>query len=610
MKAVWQITWRQWARGGVRTWLTVVSAIICSTVLTSVQIGGASLATAFLDSDSRDIVVVMIMAQILDAVILLFFVVILRGAFLLALNQRTRMLGQLASMGATKRQLRQSVWLDALLLSAVSAPTGILLSIAGLSLSFRAMTPYFMPLLEQGRQIHLLITPMGILPGLLWPLFSLLLAAATTVLAASKMTAIQTIRQSEQPKKPRKAIKTKNKPIAVQLAHRNIQRYAGRFRLQIGAIAMCLVLVLCADGFSRGLMTSYQVSTEHTYRYRIYLWAKNIDTQQLLDTVKNAIKTKTNDTVYSKENTGWNDGTLSLVTLDDAAFAQWYGAEMPKEKGTLPCVYVPGSEETKNPYSQNQTVTWLTAEPLTIVGEATEKLPNGIAALGRYNVEKPMFVTNQSSFDAVYGTAVTDEAKREFEVFVDTQDGREITAAVETALKQMGAIPFENMDAKQTQWMIEDLTPTSITMQRNNAVQELLKVFISGFQLLLILGCGASVVSSIMAESQLRRREFALLRSAGMTKAGLWQMLKQEMKHRCLWGLSIGVILGVAGWKTFFEKLLFMRLQHVNWMEQLEPLAITAVLLTVGVFLLCFAASRLALKTALEADIQTDLMQE
>ena len=44
MKALFLITWRQWLRGGARTWFTAVSALVCSAMLAAVQFGGASLA--------------------------------------------------------------------------------------------------------------------------------------------------------------------------------------------------------------------------------------------------------------------------------------------------------------------------------------------------------------------------------------------------------------------------------------------------------------------------------------------------------------------------------------------------------------------------------------
>lgn len=115
MKAMFLVTWRQWLRGGARTWFVAFSALVCSTMLAAVQFGGFSLADSFkMESDFSQ--VVLAASQLVVALLVVFLAVLLRGTFAMSLAQRTRMLGQLASVGATRRQLRQSVWLDALFL--------------------------------------------------------------------------------------------------------------------------------------------------------------------------------------------------------------------------------------------------------------------------------------------------------------------------------------------------------------------------------------------------------------------------------------------------------------------------------------------------------------
>ena len=140
MKAMFLVTWRQWLRGGARTWFVAFSALVCSTMLAAVQFGGFSLADSF-KMESGFSQVVLAASQLVVALLVVFLAVLLRGAFSMSLAQRTRMLGQLASVGATRRQLRQSVWLDALFLSAFAAPLGILCAAGGLAVTFRLLRP-------------------------------------------------------------------------------------------------------------------------------------------------------------------------------------------------------------------------------------------------------------------------------------------------------------------------------------------------------------------------------------------------------------------------------------------------------------------------------------
>ena len=91
MKALFLITWRQWLRGGARTWFTAVSALVCSAMLAAVQFGGASLAASFaLESGFSEIVLAV--AQAVEILLVVFLAVLLRGTFAMSLAQRTRML--------------------------------------------------------------------------------------------------------------------------------------------------------------------------------------------------------------------------------------------------------------------------------------------------------------------------------------------------------------------------------------------------------------------------------------------------------------------------------------------------------------------------------------
>ena len=194
MKALFLITWRQWLRGGARTWFTAVSALVCSAMLAAVQFGGASLAASFaLESGFSEIVLAV--AQAVEILLVVFLAVLLRGTFAMSLAQRTRMLGQLASVGATRRQLRRSVWLDALLLSVFAAPLGVLCAAGGLAVTFRLMQPFFDVLSSVGvNDIRLVITPQAVALALACPVVTLLLAATGAARRAARLSPVEAVR--------------------------------------------------------------------------------------------------------------------------------------------------------------------------------------------------------------------------------------------------------------------------------------------------------------------------------------------------------------------------------------------------------------------------------
>lgn len=614
MKAMFLVTWRQWLRGGARTWFVAFSALVCSAMLAAVQFGGFSLAASF-RLESTFAQVVLAASQFIGVLLVVFLAVLLRGTFAMSLAQRTRMLGQLASVGATRRQLRQSVWLDALLLAAFSAPLGVLCAAGGLAVTFRLMEPFIDKLVVYGvQEIHLIVTPWSVLLALACPMVTLLLAATGAARRAARLTPIEAVRgAAETP--PRSVRRREPRQVPALLASRSVRRAGGRFRTQVSIIVVCALMICTADGFSRGLIQGYKTQFS-TYTYRVYLWAVNTDTQKLLAGLHETGREVTGADTWSTERTGWwvwesQTRSTSLVTLDDDSFARWYGGPLPETEGGLACVYAP-PEEGEQAFAAGEVLNEGTEQALKVAGVCTAPLPAGVLWRDTYMAMYPngVLITSQSAFDAVRGTAASGEDKREFEFFVDAEDSSQLTPALTQTLTELGASEHFFSGQTNTGWQIEDLTPDSPTRLYQNAVQVLLNVFVGGFEALAALGCGAALLGSIGAETQLRRREFALLRSAGMTRRGLAAMLRRETLLRCAWGLGLCLPVGVALWLCIARWLLGNYSFHQTLPQLLACTGLCAGAIALGVAVLCLVAERGALRVALGSDIRTDLARE
>ena len=614
MKAMFLVTWRQWLRGGARTWFVALSALVCSTMLAAVQFGGFSLAVSF-KMESAFSQIVLAASQLVVALLVVFLAVLLRGTFAMSLAQRTRMLGQLASVGATRRQLRQSVWLDALFLSAFAAPLGVLCAAGGLAVTFRLLRPFMDALAERGvREIHLVITPGSVLLALACPVATLLLAASGTARRAARLAPIEAVRgMAETP--PRRVSRREPRQAPALLASRSVRRAGGRFRTQVSVIVVCALLVCMVNGFSRGLLAGYS-SQSATYTYRVYLWAVNTDTRQLLGRLKDTAQQTTGADVWATERTGWRvwEGPARssvLITLDDESFARWYGGPLPEAQGGLACVYAP-PEEGAMAFAAGELLNEGTEQALAVADICTTPLPDGVLWQDTYLAMYPngVLITSQSAFDALRGTVVTGEDKREFEFFVDAEDSSQLTPALIQTLTELGASERYAGGQTNTGWQIEDLTPTSPTRIYQKAVRVLLNVFAGGFEVLTALGCGAALLGSIGAETQLRRREFSLLRSAGMTRRDVAAMLRRETLLRCAWGLGLGLPAGAALWLGTARWLLGRYMFSQTRTTLLLSVLGCAGAIALGTLLLCLAAERAALKAALHSDIRSDLMRE
>ena len=69
-------------------------------------------------------------------VIIIGSVALIYNAFAISVSERARHLGMLSSIGATKKQKRNSVFFEGAVIGTVSIPIGILAGLAGIGITF------------------------------------------------------------------------------------------------------------------------------------------------------------------------------------------------------------------------------------------------------------------------------------------------------------------------------------------------------------------------------------------------------------------------------------------------------------------------------------------
>jgi len=152
----------------------------------------------------------LIIALVLGAVIAIASVIVISNAFRVSAAERTRQFGILKSTGATKKQIGATVMYEALLLSVVGLPLGLM---AGLFTQFIAITIgnyTLQPLrrfLGDGRILFpFVVSPVALLLAAAGAFTVIMLSAWIPARKAAKISAIEAIMQSRDVnmKKPRR----------------------------------------------------------------------------------------------------------------------------------------------------------------------------------------------------------------------------------------------------------------------------------------------------------------------------------------------------------------------------------------------------------------------
>lgn len=198
-------------------------------------------------------------------IIILASVFMIYDSFAVSYQQRALYLGMLASVGATRVQKRGSVYFEGFILGCIGIPIGILCGIGGIAVTLRALSDSFMKtvMVATGDSIRLhAVVDWKII------VFSALISALTIFISAwipahraSKITPIEALRQTNTVKvKKAKKLKTsrlRQKLFGFEdvLAVKNYKRNAKRSRTVVFALAVSVILFLSTANFT-GMLTN------------------------------------------------------------------------------------------------------------------------------------------------------------------------------------------------------------------------------------------------------------------------------------------------------------------------------------------------------------------
>ena len=221
------------------------------------------------------------MAAILAVVVLVASVSLIYNSFAIAVSERTRQYGLLSSLGASRRQLRRTVYAEALVLAVAGIPLGLALGLAGTWVVFQIGGAGLGALVDQDLYANTGITQIIVSPAVLGlsaviALATVLVSAAVPALRASRISAVDALRQSRDVKISRRdrarqrkfarmgghgATVTMRTPLFDRLrmrlggipgfvAHRNLTRAASKGRVAVASLAVSVALLITSGSIS------------------------------------------------------------------------------------------------------------------------------------------------------------------------------------------------------------------------------------------------------------------------------------------------------------------------------------------------------------------------
>lgn len=222
-------------------------------------------------------------AAILAAVIVVAGVSLVYNSFAISVAERTRMFGLLSSLGASKRQLRRTVLTEALILAAIGIPIGLALGLVGCLVVFHFTGAGLASMFDvetYGLTVSVIISPAALALSAVLALVTVLVSAWVPALRASRVSAVDAIRQTQDVRlgwrarrklaraergacagrsgrtgrnENERALARRPQGLAGRIfgipgfiAHRNLSRSTSKGRVTVAALAVSVALLIIA----------------------------------------------------------------------------------------------------------------------------------------------------------------------------------------------------------------------------------------------------------------------------------------------------------------------------------------------------------------------------
>ena len=516
---------------------------------------------------------------ILIALIMLGSVFLIYNSFNISLNERTHQFGILMSVGATEKQLRNSVLFEGLFIGAIGIPIGILIGLPSIRLVLSIVAENFANVLYSNVPLTLAISAPALAAAAVISMITILISAYIPAKKAAGTPVMECIRQTNEVKVEAKAIKTSNLTSRLYglegtLALKNFKRNKRRYRSIILSLTLSVVLFVSSSAFGTYLD---QVAERSAVEIDgdILLYTRDMsesDFSQLYDALKTAdgVTRSTNQAV-STYTCKVNTSELTNGFLDTYRKSAGFDASSETVKLSLDVQFIEDS------------IYQSFIESLGLSKEEYTGQDAKMIIVGKYNSGLDLFT--ERSMDFTIGTESGEQTKTIHTTFADTYpldppptEPSEVRGYVLMVVAPHQMKPqFDTLDAptklgltfwsdhpaQSTTKMQEIIEGSGITsdytlynvhaiLEQNRNILFIVNLFTVVFIAMISLIAIANVFNTISTNIKLRRRELAMLRSVGMSNRDFNKMMRFECAlygaRTMLWGLPLS---GILSWLIY-----------------------------------------------------------
>ena len=485
-------------------------------------------------------------------------IIVIYNSFAISVMERKREFGLLSSIGTTKKQIKKSVFYEALVVGVIGIILGILGAYIGIGTVILIINNLISDMLEY--KLHLVTNLLFIIIPVIFMIIVIGVSVFIPSRRASKVSPIEAIRQNDDIKINKKKIRTSRLVLKLfgiegEIALKNIKRNKKKYRVTIVSLFISIVLFISFSSYMNyTLNTASSVMGEVPYDYQISYFGDD-NNKEALDKINEIVKSSD-----VKEYVSYSVGNLSIIgdyTYSDEYldfYKSAYGDDGIKALNNLKyqSIYILVLDD--NSYNKYKKLIGLDKDSVILlnrfkgVSYGNNKMVNydiPVINNGNINIKicnfdddeenvdttkycnkniDNIFVTNKS-FDLIEEFSYMDDFKlivnkklydsisdggADFTQFNIISDNTNNIDKLTNELDKYSNVNYINIKE---------------SMKQTNNLILVVKILMYGFISLVTLIGVTSVFNTISTSMALRKREFAILRSIGLTSGGFNKML-------------------------------------------------------------------------------------
>ena len=558
------------------------------------------------------------------------------NAFSISISERKKQFGILNSIGATKSQIIKLVFIEAFIVSVIAIPIGIVCGTISIDLVFRFIQRFFENSFIADMNLRVVYNPYIIIGSILIVLITIGISAILPAITAAKISPLEAIKNSSNLKigkvKDSKIVRFIFKTEGV-LAYKNLRRNKKKFRITLFSLIISVVIFISFSGFMKLFIKANQVQSSQM-NYDLYLYKNGFAEDDKFINELKKVKGIENFSINNEYSIGTNVGENNI----NKGYKELIEKYFTKENKNDEVVY--NFSNSLFFFPGDEAISKLKLKTGKFDKETAIK-ENGIILRNKSYYEEPgkkgdVSLTNYKVGDIIDAYEIGYDEKNDKEirkpvklkVLATTEDllpgqlsssymGLDFITYDEVGQKlgfniNKGRMYISTNKEENTRKAIKEIAEKygytvndEIEYARKNEQSMMaMKVFVYGFVSVISLVSITNIVNTISTNINLRKREFAIIKSIGVTPSGFNKMIYLESllygALSLIYGIPIGMGITILMNKTLGDVINLGMV--IPW---------NAIIISfVGIFIITFIASYIPMKKINKENIIDSIRQE